>query len=111
MNVEQTCRVLLLSKNHVQCLAREGEIKAKKQGRSWVFDDADVLRWKRERPGRKPQDHPWRRGMILGRQNWRCAKCRTLNTRRDECSKCGTRKKGKHCGNEQERATATGRRD
>lgn len=90
MTAEQAARLLLLNRDHVRRLAHTGEIKAVKVGRVWCFDEADVLRWKRQRPGRKPQDHPWRQGMVLGRQNWRCRKCSTLNTRRNECSKCGT---------------------
>ena len=95
MTAEQAARLLLLNSDHVRRLAQTGEIKAEKKGRAWRFDAADVLRWKAERPGRKPQDHPWRHGMLLGRQNWRCGKCSTLNTRRQVCSKCGTSKASK----------------
>ena len=95
MTATEAARLLLLNRDHVCRLAQTGEIKAEKRGRAWCFDEADVARWKAERPGRKPQDHPWRHGMVLGRQNWRCRKCSTLNTRRKVCSKCGTGKKEK----------------
>lgn len=93
MTATEAARLLLLTESTVCLLARSGEIKAIKRGRAWEFDAADVLRWKAERPGRKTHDHPWRHGMVLGRQNWRCRKCSTLNTRRRECSKCGAVKK------------------
>lgn len=111
MTATEAARLLLLSIAHVTELARIGEIKAVKVGRAWQFDEADVLRWKAERPSRKPQDHPWRHGMVLGRQNWRCRVCSTLNTRRKVCSKCGAVKKGTSDGDEQKRKAATGRRD
>ena len=95
MTADEASRVLLLNRDYVNRLAQLGKLKAVKRGRIWEFDAADVLRWKAERPGRKPQDHPWRHGMVLGRQNWRCRECSTLNTRRQVCSKCGTGKKEK----------------
>ena len=95
MTATEAARLLMLTESTVCLLARSGEIKAEKKCRAWCFDADDVLRWKAERPARKPQDHPWRHGMVLGRQNWRCGKCSALNTRRQVCSKCGTVKKEK----------------
>ena len=95
MTATEAARILLLTESTVCLLARSGKLKATKVGKAWQFDEADVLRWKAERPARKPQDHPWRHGMVLGRQNWRCGKCSALNTRRQVCSKCGTVKKEK----------------
>ncbi len=93
MTANEAARVLMLHRDYVAELAQRGEIKAIKKGRAWCFDAADVLRWKAERPGRTPQDHPWRHGMVLGRQNWRCRMCSALNTRRKVCSKCGEEKR------------------
>ena len=101
MTTDEASRILRLSKNHVQCLARDGEIKARKDGREWVFDEASVLAWKANRPHKPRQETPWRNGMVLGRQNWRCRRCSQVNTRRRECSRCGAMK--------QEKADVTGR--
>ena len=95
MTATEAARLLMLTESTVCLLARSGKLKATKDGKAWQFDAADVLRWKAERPARKPQDHPWRHGMVLGRQNWRCGKCSALNTRRQVCSKCGAGKKEK----------------
>lgn len=93
MTTDEARRILRLSKNHVQCLARDGEIKAKKDGREWVFDAESVLAWKANRPNKPRQETPWRNGMVLGRQNWRCRSCSQLNTRMDHCRKCGEGKR------------------
>lgn len=95
MTTDEAAAVLLLDRSYLTSLAKSGAIKAKKDGRCWVFDADDVHRWKAARAKRPKQNTPWRNGMVLGRQNWRCSVCSQLNTRRNDCSKCGTLKKGK----------------
>lgn len=96
MTVDEAARYLLLGYHQVCRLARKGKLKASKVGKAWVLDDEAVKQWKEQGRSRQAlQSHPWRHGIVLGRQNWRCRSCKTLNTRVAACRKCNQPKPSK----------------
>lgn len=57
-----TAALLRCSKEHLQRLARKGEIPAAKVGKDWVFVEEDVVAWVRMKYPVKIETSPAKRG-------------------------------------------------
>jgi excisionase family DNA binding protein len=57
LTTDQACELTGYNLAHLERLAKAGNVKARKVGRSWLVDRESLLAWQRSaKPGRKPKN-------------------------------------------------------